>query len=354
MTCVPGFQNDAFFLSNVHISSDHSNVDYLLTSTIPSNEAKERVWSFIANGTFSKHRFSLTFDYFDAFKDCSLYRFIFQKSFTGTLIVGNELLSAQKYMTYFYQSPYTMTFNVCIPKKYELGDFYFSVLIKDSASGCGPFTLSYGNGSSGPSGCNYVYDGTTATLTNYINGTTIFSFSGIDSGNYFNIVNISTTVTTQVTYAGNQAGYTAANVTCNGNITLLYNSNYILNWTLYIPETSFASTSSNNYTFFNADGNTVIINVLSYTYESGQGEESPYTLLISYEPLQVSTYLYVYIAGASTTNPYTVAIGNTSSTNTGTLGVFLACSDVTCSQFYPVNYEQSLYTTFPPCPIPPS
>lgn len=130
--CTPKYENLAFYIQNVTSSYP---LDYILTSTIPSNSLGKRVWSFTASGRARSRNFDIVLDFQNVPPDCS-YNFSFERPLQGTIQFGNhDTLSASKYMTYFYTrtQPLILSLNICIPKKYYEPDieFDFSIFIKE-------------------------------------------------------------------------------------------------------------------------------------------------------------------------------------------------------------------------------
>ena len=105
MSCLPTLQNTAVYLQKVSIdTSSNLSYDYLVTGLLPSAQPFYRVVQFTSQGSLTgpitSSNSTLTLDFTEAHRACPRYNISFQGALNGTLILHNQVFSANKYMSY--------------------------------------------------------------------------------------------------------------------------------------------------------------------------------------------------------------------------------------------------------------
>ena len=142
MTCEPTQQNTAVYLQGVTVTTS-SNIanEYFVTSTLPSAAPNRRVWSFMAQGTFTgplslETPSSFILDYTVARQNCPEFNISFDNALNGILILNNQEYSANRYLTYQQISLNVLLLSfrrfprVCRNKT----NYFFQIYLQDAAS----------------------------------------------------------------------------------------------------------------------------------------------------------------------------------------------------------------------------
>jgi len=115
--CQISSNNLAVYLQGVSVTpSSNITSEYFVTASLPSSVKNKRVWQFTTQGTITGPDYAtLTLDYTQAHINCPTYNITFEEALNGSLIVHNQVFSANKFVSYQLVSTYVLQLTVRIP-----------------------------------------------------------------------------------------------------------------------------------------------------------------------------------------------------------------------------------------------